>query len=80
MEYPNRAKNAELWELCKKEMEKHPVYKIDKIIEERGFKVLRLPPYHAELNPIELIWANVRLSPDVFNKNGRSILGLMRLS
>ena len=59
VEYPSKAKNSALWELCQKEMEHHPVYKIDKIIEDRGFKVLRLPPYHAELNPIELIWANV---------------------
>lgn len=26
----------------------------------RGITVLRLPPYHCELNPIELIWAQVK--------------------
>ena len=57
--YPEKAKNAQLWSLCQVEMKNHPVYRIDKIIEERGFQVLRLPPYHAELNPIELIWATV---------------------
>ncbi|CAG4958981.1 unnamed protein product [Colias eurytheme] len=25
-----------------------------------GIEVLRLPPYHCELNPIELIWADVK--------------------
>ena len=25
-----------------------------------GHKVLRLPPYHCELNPIELVWAQVK--------------------
>ncbi|GBM63347.1 hypothetical protein AVEN_51369-1 [Araneus ventricosus] len=35
-------------------------YRIDKIASERGHKVLRLPPYHCELNPIELIWAQVK--------------------
>lgn len=25
-----------------------------------GYVVLRLPPYHPDLNPIELIWAQVK--------------------
>lgn len=28
--------------------------------ESAGHKVLRLPPYHCELNPIELVWAQVK--------------------
>lgn len=31
-------------------------YKIDEIVENAGHVVLRLPPYHTELNPIEPIW------------------------
>ncbi|CAG9120289.1 unnamed protein product [Plutella xylostella] len=31
-------------------------YKIDEILKENGHIVLRLPPYHPELNPIELVW------------------------
>lgn len=27
---------------------------------EKGITVLRLPPYHCELNPIELIWAQAK--------------------
>nr|CAH7743014.1 unnamed protein product [Callosobruchus chinensis] len=27
---------------------------------EKGFTVLRMPPYHCELNPIELVWAQVK--------------------
>jgi transposase len=33
---------------------------IDKIIAEHGHTSLRLPPYHAHLNPIELVWAAVK--------------------
>lgn len=33
---------------------------IDSITEINGYKVLQLPPYHCELNPIELIWAQVK--------------------
>lgn len=35
-------------------------YKVDKIAEEHGHTVLRLPPYHCDLNPIELVWAQVK--------------------
>ncbi|CAH2101119.1 unnamed protein product [Euphydryas editha] len=33
---------------------------IDQIAEQKGVTVLRLPPYHCELNPIELIWADIK--------------------
>ena len=29
-------------------------------IRDRGHNVLRLPPYHPELYPIELIWARIK--------------------
>lgn len=35
-------------------------YVVDTMAESRGFTVLRLPPYHCELNPIELIWAYIK--------------------
>ena len=35
-------------------------YVIDEMARERGVTVLRLPPYHCELNPIELIWAQIK--------------------
>ncbi|RVE47763.1 hypothetical protein evm_007518 [Chilo suppressalis] len=33
-----------------------PIYEIDKLLGENGHTVVRLPPYHCDLNPIELIW------------------------
>ncbi|XP_011558594.3 uncharacterized protein LOC105389210 [Plutella xylostella] len=35
-------------------------YKIDEILNENGHIVLRLPPYHPDLNPIELVWGHVK--------------------
>lgn len=35
-------------------------YKIDQLAKDHRHIVLRLPPYHCELNPIELIWANIK--------------------
>jgi transposase len=41
---------------------KYLSYKIDGIFAEHNHNILRLPPYHLELNPIELIWAHVKNS------------------
>lgn len=35
-------------------------YAVDEMAKLRGISVLRLPPYHCELNPIELVWAQVK--------------------
>lgn len=35
-------------------------YKVDETAEKAGFSVVRLPPYHCNLNPIELIWSQVK--------------------
>jgi transposase len=50
----------ELYELVKQAKPKFVKYKIDTMAEEAGHRVVRLPPYHCELNPIELIWANMK--------------------
>ena len=39
---------------------KYQAHVIDELAKEKGVTVLRLPPYHCELNPIELIWAQVK--------------------
>lgn len=33
---------------------------IDEMAKEKNIIVLRLPPYHCELNPIEMIWAQLK--------------------
>ena len=37
-------------------------YEFDILMKLKGHDVLRLPPYHPELNPIELIWATMKNS------------------
>ncbi|XP_039745055.1 uncharacterized protein LOC120623223 [Pararge aegeria] len=49
-------KKIELYDLIKKNKENYICYKIDDILQRYGIKVLRLPPYHPELNPIENVW------------------------
>lgn len=36
------------------------IFKSDEIITKAGHTVLRLPPYHPDLNPIEMIWGAVK--------------------
>ncbi|RVE45370.1 hypothetical protein evm_009999 [Chilo suppressalis] len=36
------------------------VFEIEKILEENGHKCLYLPPYHCDLNRIELIWSSMK--------------------
>ena len=38
----------------------HRMNKLEKIAEKYGHKILPLPPYSPELNPIEKCWANIK--------------------
>ena len=58
--FPDKAIRAELWTLVKSEREKFPDKVMETVAKEYGHEILRLPPpppYHCELNPIELAWA-----------------------
>ncbi|KAM7285640.1 uncharacterized protein ISCGN_032528, partial [Ixodes scapularis] len=51
---------AELLELSKKVNTPGTVYRIDTLAAAHNQEVLRLPPYHCEFNPIELVWSKVK--------------------
>ena len=38
----------------------NPKYAVDEMARAAGHEVVRLPPYHCELNPIELAWSQVK--------------------
>jgi transposase len=50
---------AELYEICKK-IAPPPEFKLDRIAEKHGHRVLRTPQYHCELQPIEFCWGIVK--------------------
>ena len=50
---------TELLTLCRHSIPK-PQYKLDAIAEAHGHTILRTPPYHPELQPIETCWAIVK--------------------
>lgn len=59
IEFDNSMLRTELYELCKRN-KTAPKYVVDTILKSHGHDCIRLPPYHAEFNPIELIWANLK--------------------
>ena len=52
------ALRTELWMLCKIHRATNTSKVIDNIAKRYGHEVLRLPPYHCDVNAIELIWAD----------------------
>lgn len=50
---------SELYERCE-ELAPAPEYCLDFLASEYGFSILRTPPYHPELQPIETCWAIVK--------------------
>lgn len=47
---------SELLDLCAR-LAPAPEYKLDQIADQHGISILRTPPYHPELQPIETCWA-----------------------
>jgi hypothetical protein len=50
---------AELYDLCRK-LAPEPEFAIDRVASKKGHTILRTPPYHPELQPIETCWAVVK--------------------
>ena len=57
--WSNDMLKVELLELCKTHRPL-PTYVVDESLKQHGHTAIRLPPYHAELNSIELIWAMLK--------------------
>ncbi|KDR19340.1 hypothetical protein L798_06847 [Zootermopsis nevadensis] len=51
---------AQLYDLIILNKSKHKYYVNDQILVDKERTVLRLPPYYPDLNPIELIWVDVK--------------------
>ena len=58
--FPSKALRAELCSLAKQHRDIHARKIIDEIAKKSGHEVLRLPPYHCELDAIELVWADLK--------------------
>ena len=58
--FDDRMVKPKLYEIIKLHKPQFRTYEIDKIAKDFGHCVIRLPPYHCEFNPIELICAQVK--------------------
>jgi len=45
----------EIWEIIKREKYNYSHYVIDRLAKDSGHEILRLPPYHCDLNPKEMV-------------------------
>ena len=59
IQFPESALKRELLSLIRLS-NPQPKYVIDELAKASGHEVVRLPPYHCELNPIELCWSQVK--------------------
>lgn len=53
-------KKPQLYDIIKMYKPRKIQYRIDNLAKDKGHEILRLPPYHCDLNPEELIWANLK--------------------
>jgi transposase len=58
--YSSDMTKAELYDLIKMHKPQYETFAIDCLVAEHGHTVIRLPPYHPDLNPIEKIWGIVK--------------------
>ena len=59
IQFPERALKRELLSLIRLS-NPQPKYVIDKLAKASRHEVVHLPPYHCELNPVELCWSQVK--------------------
>jgi len=57
--WSNDMLKCELLDLCRRHAPK-PEFRLDMLAAEKGVSILRTPPYHPELQPIETCWAVVK--------------------
>jgi hypothetical protein len=58
--YSSNMTKVELYDLIKMHKPQYETFAIDGLLAEHGHMVIRLPPYHPDLNPIEKIWGIVK--------------------
>jgi transposase len=57
--FPDDSLKRELLQTVANVRSEYTLCAVDEMAEQRGVTVCRLPPYHCELNPIELVWSQI---------------------
>ncbi|XP_054713477.1 uncharacterized protein LOC129222941 [Uloborus diversus] len=77
MPYDSNLRKPEIFEIIQANASPTKKYRMDELIKQHGHSVLRLPPYHCDLKPIELAWAAVERF--IRNRNVETELSLKTL-
>ncbi|KAL1513242.1 hypothetical protein ABEB36_002675 [Hypothenemus hampei] len=66
--FSNELSKKELWNLAEPYVQNssNKKYVVDEFLNSKGYEVLRLPPYHCQYNPIEMVWGYCKT---FYNKN-----------
>lgn len=60
IEYPDKSLKIELLQIINSVRENYTRYEVDEVGKVNNVTVCRLPPYHCELNPIEMVWSQLK--------------------
>ncbi|XP_037502653.1 uncharacterized protein LOC125756741 [Rhipicephalus sanguineus] len=58
--WSNDQLKPELIQLANQNKHRFSEYRIDALAKVAGHDIVRLPPYHCEFNPIEIVWSQVK--------------------
>ena len=70
IDFDPEMRKVELLELVRP-LRQRKEYVLDNLAREAGHDIIMLPPYHCDLNPIELIWAQMKVYVRQRNTSGR---------